>query len=112
MAAPRWQRYFKGFNFRYGFHAPEDYRQWLFEAGLTPLRLELIPKDMLHAGEDGLKGWLRTTWMPFTEPVPQEQRDEFLDAVAARYLGAHPLDSEGNAHVKMIRLEVEAMRPN
>jgi trans-aconitate methyltransferase len=109
-ATDRWAPFFRNFDFRYGFHAPEDYRGWLTDAGLTPRRVELIPKDMTHAGRTGLNGWLRTTWLPWTAPLPAEQRDQFIDDVADAYLALHPLDAAGNAHVAMVRLEVEADR--
>ncbi|MEJ2642108.1 MAG: hypothetical protein P8010_21305 [Desulfosarcinaceae bacterium] len=66
---------------------------------------------MQHQGPEGFKGWLRTTWFPYTEHLPEDQRDAFLDAVVDRYLSAHPVDTEGRTHVKMVRLEIEADLP-
>ena len=40
----RWQRWFTGFDFSYGFYHPRDYDAWLFEAGLKPLRTNSCPK--------------------------------------------------------------------
>jgi len=105
---PRWRAHFEGFVLPYHFHGPDDYQVWLAGAGLTPVRLELIPKDMQHEGARGLTGWLRTTWFPFTDRVPVESREAFLDEVVETYLAAHPLDADGKTHVDMVRLEVEA----
>jgi trans-aconitate 2-methyltransferase len=65
---------------------------------------------MKHAGEEGLAGWIRTTWLPYTERLPIERRDLFVKEIAARYLKNHPADIEGVVHLGMIRLEVEAYK--
>lgn len=109
-ARPAWQPYFTGFAFPYYFHGPEPYERWLIEAGLKPVRVELIPKDMVHEGATGLVAWLRTAWLPYVERVPADRRAAWLDEVVRTYLAAHPLDAEGRAHVAMVRLEVEAVR--
>jgi trans-aconitate 2-methyltransferase len=112
MARESWRRYFAGFEFRYGFYGPEEYNAWLAEAGLAPVRLELIAKDMIHPNQAGLEGWIRTTWLPYTERVPAAERDRFIAQVAERYLERTPLDAAGQTHVAMVRLEVEAFKPN
>jgi trans-aconitate methyltransferase len=109
-AEPRWLPYFQDFAFPYGFLGIAEYQALLTEAGFTPLRVELIPKDMEHDGSDGLQGWIRTTWLPYTERVPQEKRDAFIAAITARYLEQVPLDAAGKAHVAMVRIEVEAVK--
>lgn len=109
-ALPRWRGYFVGFVFPFGFYDPERYRPWLAESSLRPIRVELVPKDMVHTGRDGLAGWLRTTWMPYLERVPNEMRPELVGVVLDAYLARHPLDEDGNAHVRMVRLEVEAVK--
>jgi trans-aconitate methyltransferase len=109
-ALPRWREYFAGFVFPYGFYDPGEYRPWLVEASLRPTRVELVPKDMVHAGREGLAGWLRTTWMPYLERVPAEMRPELVEDVLDAYLARNPLDEGGNAHVRMVRLEVDATK--
>ena len=105
---PRWSKHFEGFEFPYGFYGPAEYRQWVAEAGLTPVRVDLIPKDMQHKGDEGLAAWVRTTWMPYTDRVPESQREQFIAAIVARYLAKRPADAQGTVHLKMVRLEVEA----
>jgi trans-aconitate methyltransferase len=109
--SPRWTEYFRGFGFPYHFYGPEEYRIWLDLAGLVPRRLELVPKDMVHKGRLGLEGIIRTTWLPYTERLPEGMRQEFVSEVASRYLDRYPLDDEGLVHVQMMRLEVEAENP-
>lgn len=102
--------YFKNFTFPYGFYGPEEYTVWLREAGFKPERVELLPKTMKLKGKEGLAGWIRTTWLPFTERVPASLRDSFIEEVANRYIAAYPLDKEGMVQVKMVRLEVQATK--
>ncbi|MBI2302636.1 MAG: methyltransferase domain-containing protein [Armatimonadetes bacterium] len=105
---PAWSAHFEGMGEVYGFHGPAEYRAWLAEAGLAPRRVELVAKDMAHDGPDGLAGWFRTTWLPYTHRVPGARREAFIAAVVERYLAGHPVDAEGRTHVGMVRLEVEA----
>jgi trans-aconitate 2-methyltransferase len=106
----RWQSYFEGFDFRYGFFGPEEYRIWLEEAGLSPLRVELIPKEMVQPSPEALAGWIETTWHPYLERVPEKLRRDFISEIVDRYLRDHPLDAEGRVHVGMMRLEVAAKK--
>ncbi|MDX8399184.1 MAG: methyltransferase domain-containing protein [Gallionellaceae bacterium] len=105
----RWRDYFVGFAHPYYFYGPEEYAAWLLESGFRSQRVELISKDMQHRGEEGLAGWLRTTWFPYTDRLPENLRDAFLAEVVQSYTSVFPLDAKGNSHVKMVRLEVEGL---
>jgi trans-aconitate 2-methyltransferase len=105
-----WRQFFDGFIFPYGFHGVDKYRTWLREAHLEALRVELIPKDMRQKGPAGLAAWVRTTWLPYTERVPEELRETLINEVITRYVTKHPPDADGWVHVPMVRLEVEAER--
>jgi trans-aconitate 2-methyltransferase len=105
---PSWREYFSNFRSPYYFYGTEEYNAWLPACGFRVGQLKLVPKDMQHNGKDGLKGWLRTTWFPYTDCVPGELRESFLDEVVETYTKEHPVDNEDNTHVKMVRLEVEA----
>jgi len=107
---PQWHSFFEGFVFPYAFYGDEEYAQWLPEAGLQAKRIELVPKDMVHDNAAALKGWIRTTWFPYTGRVPQQCREEFIDELVDNYLAQYPLDADGRTHVRMIRLEVEAVK--
>jgi trans-aconitate methyltransferase len=108
IASPPWQEYFTDFAFPYNFYGPAEYRIWLEEAGLIAQRVELVSKDMIHQGQAGLEGIIRTTWLPYTERLPAHLRERFVKEVAARYLERYPPDEKGQVHVQMMRLEVEA----
>jgi trans-aconitate methyltransferase len=66
---------------------------------------------MVHATREALAGWIRTTWLPYTEHVPEQARPAFIDEIVDRYLNNNPPDAAGRAHLQMVRLEVEAMKP-
>jgi trans-aconitate 2-methyltransferase len=66
---------------------------------------------MKLAGEEGLAGWIRTTWLPYTERLPIEKRDMFVKEIVERYIKNHPIEADGVVHLGMIRLEVEAYKP-
>jgi trans-aconitate methyltransferase len=102
--------YFRNFTFPYGFYGPEEYNLWLHETGLEPKRIELIPKEMTFKGKEGVAGWIRTTWLPFAERVPSSLRDAFIDEIAERYVAAYPVDENGLVRIKMVRLEVQAVK--
>jgi len=109
IASENWLNYYKNFVFPYRFCTINDYARWLPACGYKASRIELIPKDMVHETVEDLKGWLRTTWFPYTDPLPDNKKEEFLDLVVERYTDVVPVDSEGRTHVKMVRLEVEAI---
>ncbi len=106
----RWRSYFSGFSFPYRFFSPEEYEVLLREAGFIPKRLELIPKDMTQKGREGFAGWIRTTWLPYMERIPEQKRDLFVSDLIDAYLGEFPMDKEGLVHTRMVRLEVEAVK--
>jgi len=106
-----WKQFFEGFTFPYRFYGPKKYTTLLRKAKLRPQRVELSPKDMKLVGTEGLAGWIRTTWLPYTEHLPPESRNKFVSEIVNRYIKDHPADEEGVVHLGMMRLEVEATKP-
>jgi trans-aconitate 2-methyltransferase len=111
VSSESWQGYFDTFRNPYFFYGNHDYALWLKNAGFTVERLELVPKDMTHQGKEGLTAWIRTTWMPFTHCIPETKRDTFIADFVETYLARIPLDQSGLAHVRMVRLEINAHKP-
>jgi trans-aconitate methyltransferase len=105
-----WTPAFTGFTRPWFFHGPTEYTRWLREAGFEPTRVALVEKDMTHTKRADLAAWVRTTWMPYTDRIPQPARERFIASAADRYLAAYPPDKDGRTHVTMVRLEVEAAR--
>jgi trans-aconitate 2-methyltransferase len=110
MRLKRWREFFRKMPMPYFFHAPGDYEKWLPKFGFKIHSLQLAPKDATYAGAEGLATWLRTTWLPFVQRVPKNLREEFIAAVTRRYLAKHPLDAAGQVHVRMVRLEIDAVK--
>jgi trans-aconitate 2-methyltransferase len=110
MRRQRWRAFFRRMPTPYFFHAPADYETWLRKFDFKVSSLQLAPKDALYAGAEGFATWLRTTWLPYTQCVPEPLREEFIAAVTARYVAQHPPDAAGRVHVRMVRLEIDAVK--
>jgi trans-aconitate methyltransferase len=107
-----WQVYFTDFESPYYFYSPKDYKPWVRQTGFRKSRIELIPKEMIHENRNELEGWIRTTWHPYLKPVPKKLRKKFIKEIAENYLKSYPETALGTIKVKMIRLEVDLVKPN
>jgi trans-aconitate 2-methyltransferase len=107
----KWKKYFWGFSNPYGTYGPEEYHAWIALAGLEELRVEMTIKEMILPGRAGLEGFIRTTWLPITEQVPEELRPQLIWEISERYLKNHPLRDDV-ARVNMSVMQVEARRPD
>lgn len=105
-----WGKYFRKMPKPYFFYAPEDYEKWLPKFGFKVNSIKLTPKDATYDGAEGFAAWLRTTWLPYVQRVPQNMREEFIAAVTRRYVAKHPPDAQNKVHVRMVRLEIDAMK--
>lgn len=110
MRLKRWREFFRRMPMPYYFYAPTDYEKWLPKFGFKIQTLKLAPKDATYAGAEGFATWLRTTWLPFVQRVPENMREEFIAAVTRRYVARHPPDGAGQVRVRMVRLEIEAVK--
>jgi trans-aconitate 2-methyltransferase len=110
MRLERWRRFFRRMPKPYFFYAPEDYEKWLPKFGFKVNSLKLAPKDATYTGADGFATWLRTTWIPYVQRVPENSRGEFIAAITDRYLAKHPPDAENKVYVRMVRLEIDAQK--
>jgi len=105
-----WREFFRGMGKPYFFYTPEDYEKWLPRFGFKTLGVRLAPKDATYVGRDGFAAWMRTTWLPYVQRVPENLREQFIAGVTDRYLTKHPPDAEGRVHVRMVRLEIDAVK--
>jgi len=108
--AKRWREFFRKMEAPYFFHSPEEYKKWLPRFGFKTESVKLVPKDATYPGREGFATWLRTTWLPYTQRVPEDVREEFIEVVVERYVAKHPMDAKGFVHVRMVRLEIDAER--
>lgn len=106
----RWRGYFRRLTAPYFFHAPGDYDNWLPRCGFQAHAVGLANKDVRFAGCAGLAAWIRTTWLPYTQRVPAEQRESFIAEVVERFVARHPPDAAGDLTIRMVRLEIDATR--
>ena len=110
MRLKRWRGFFREMEKPYFFHSPDSYEEWLPRFGFKSLGVQLSPKDAIYDGRKGLAAWLRTTWLPYIQRVPEDLREEFIAAITDRYLATHPPDAAGSIHVRMVRLEIDAVK--
>jgi trans-aconitate methyltransferase len=110
MRLKRWREFFRRMPAPYFFYSPENYEKWLPRFGFKQCGVKLAPKDATYNGRDGFAAWLRSTWLPYTQRVPENLREEFIAAVTERYVAKHPPDVEGKVHVRMVRLEISAVK--
>ena len=110
MRLKRWRDFFRRMPMPYFFYAPGDYEKWLPKFGFKIHTLNLAPKDATYVGAEGFATWLRTTWIPFVQRVPDPLREEFIAAVTQRYFAKHLADAAGKVHVRMVRLEIAAVK--
>jgi len=108
LARPQWGQYFEDFSHPWTFYGPDEYDVLLRKAGLVTHRVELVLKVMVHESVEGFEGWMRTTWLPYVERLPEDLGDTFVADVIQRHIQKNPLDAEGHIRVQMTRLEVEA----
>jgi len=106
----RWRDFFRKLTAPYFFYSADEYKKWLPKFGFRINAIKLAPKDVAYPGADGLATWLRTTWLPYVQRVPETLREDFIAAVTARYLAKHPPDAQGLVHVRMVRLEIDAVK--
>jgi trans-aconitate 2-methyltransferase len=105
-----WRNYFRQLEVPYFFYSPEDYRAWLPRCGFDTREIHLAPKDAVYDTRESFAAWLRTTWLPYTQRVPEDLREQFIERVIDNYLAKHPLDPDGRVHVQMVRLEIDAVK--
>lgn len=105
-----WREMFRNLKAPYFFHRPEDYEKWLPRFGFKARSIQLANKNVSFPGRAGLAAWIRTTWLPYTQRVPADQREAFIAEVVERFAARHPLDTNGNLMIRMVRLEIDATR--
>jgi trans-aconitate methyltransferase len=110
MRRKQWCKFFQKMPKPYFFHSPAEYEKWLPHFGFRLLGMCLSPKDAIYGSRDGFTAWLRTTWLPYTQRVPENTREEFIAAVTDHYVAKHPPDDDGRVHVRMVRLEIDAVK--
>jgi hypothetical protein len=85
-------------------------RKMAAEIWLQNQPLKLAPKDATYRRRDGFAAWLRTTWLPYVQRVPEICARNSSPPSRERYTAKHPPDADGQVHVRMVRLEIDAVK--
>src|ERR1044071_1514729 len=72
MRMKRWREFFRKMPKPYFFHSPDEYRKWLPRFGFKTRSVKLAPKDATYEDSEGFAAWLRTTWLPYVQRVPEK----------------------------------------
>jgi trans-aconitate methyltransferase len=91
------------------FPSADEYRERLNRAGFRTEYIELIPRPTPLA--TGMRGWLETFVIPFTNSLPQDARANFLDEVTER-LRPVLCDASGHWTADYVRLRFLARLSN
>lgn len=110
IATEKWKQFFLDFSFSWNFYGPDEYRDWIHEAGLKPVRVELVFKDMTHKDKQSLYGWIKTTWLPYLERIPAERQADFINEILNEYMRCFPPDAQGLIHLSLVRLSAEGAK--
>jgi trans-aconitate methyltransferase len=110
MRLKQWRNDFRKLPKPYFFHGPAEYEKWLPRFGFKMQTVKLSPKDAVYPGRERFAAWFRTTWLPYTQRVPENLREKFITGVVDRYLAKHPPYAEGRVRVRMVRLEIDAVK--
>lgn len=108
--ARTWRAWFASLPREWAFYEEAQYERWLAEAGFEVRRVAAVERGERFRDVAAFAGWIRTTWLPYTQRVPEELRDAFVGAVVTSYLEQCPAGPDGSVWVGMRRLELEAVR--
>jgi len=105
----QWSKYFiNGVSSTLCYYGIDDYHVWLKELGFVEKRLELVPKDASFHEREGMRQNIEAAWMTFTDMIPENLRDQFIEELIDGFDERSLKDELGNYHIDMLRLEVEA----
>jgi trans-aconitate methyltransferase len=109
LAKDRWKPYFSEFSAPWRFYQPNEYRQLLINAKLTPTRLDVVTKHEYFPSRQVFHEFLKQ-WFPYLRSLPAHQKDFFLTDLLDNYLKILHVDDQGRVSFIVDRLEVEAIK--
>jgi trans-aconitate methyltransferase len=107
MDRPTWRTYFDGFE-QHRAYTADECEQLLTDAGFVLRRFKFVNEEVMHRDADALKGYARSTWHRYTDQIPAQKRDAFLNEVVQRCIELSPADRSGQIRLRAYMLEVEA----
>ena len=109
MRLKRWCEFFPQMEKPYFFHCPEDYEKWLPHFGFKSLASAWRPRMRFSTGATVLR--LVSHDLAALHPARAGRFARgILAAVTDRYLAKHPPDAGGPRSVRMVRLEIDAIK--
>jgi len=85
----------------------DECEQLLTDAGFVLRRFKFVNEEVMHRDADALKGYARSTWHRYTDQIPAQKRDAFLNEVVQRCIELSPADRTADT-LRAYMLEVEA----
>ena len=105
----KWSKYFiNGVSSTLCYYGIDDYHVWLKELGFVEKRVEFITKDSFFHEREEMRQNIEASWMIFTDMIPENLRDQFIEELIDGFDERSLKDEFGNYHIDMLRLEVEA----
>ncbi len=108
ITSPFWAPFFESYENGWWFYDDQTYEQWVTQAGLKPISILLQPSHMTYQTRDEFAAWVRTTWHPYLNCLPQSKWErfiwEFIDQYCDQASTEHPL------RIPMTRLEIIASK--
>ena len=109
MMREKWNQYFQGFTIPFSFYDSDEYQDLLKRVGLIG-NVQLTPAQMIQAGKEGLKGFIRSTLVHLTNRIPEDLLPDFVEELAQIYIDSYPLDTAGLVRIPLKILEVDATK--
>ena len=81
MRLKRWREFFRRMPTPYFFYAPAITKNGCRNSASKFTNSSSRQRTRLMTVADGFAAWLRTTWLPYTQRVPENLREEFIAAV-------------------------------
>ncbi|MBT6120809.1 methyltransferase domain-containing protein [bacterium] len=109
-AKEAWASYFKEYQEKWHFYDDKTYIDWVVDTGFKPISVKLVPTIMTYKERAGLSGWIRTTWHPYLDYLPEHKKHRFIQLVVDDVVNQVGVNSNGNLIIPMMRLEVIAVK--
>lgn len=97
-------------TFPFTFYDAEQYRAFVARSGLNMLRVELVQKEIMYDGRDGLAAMYESVLLPATRMVPDMARMEIINDMVDGIVGDCE-GADGKIRTNLPRLEVEVEKP-
>ncbi len=107
VASPDWADYFKEFSTGWNFVEQQEYGNKLAAHHFVAKRLEVVPQKDIFPSRVIFEKFI-SQWFPYLRPLPQEKKQQFMQATIDRFLELEPPFPNGEVHFKIRRLEVVA----